>query len=156
MEFKIGGFYIRTDIKKLTLDEQIAVPQSIKFGKLADYKWEYKTRDINIFKCLLVKSKNEEEKYYPLINDVFDFIDLIEALKGFSGSKLMFNKEYKPNDKFTAKIVQEDGITRLCITFFSPNYYKFTYYFDKLECSMLAAKFSKVLQRVEAWQEQEV
>jgi len=60
--------------------------------------------------------------------------------------------EYKIKDKMTAKIVQKDGKKRLSVYF---TYYSYRLYLSRFECASLAAKFGKILQRCEPWQEQE-
>ena len=134
------------------LDEQILVPTQLKNGKPAEYTWQEKARDFTVFDGLNLLEK-EDDKYYRVISDIFDFIDLIELLKAFSGNKLNTKKTYQINDRFSAKTVQKDGNISLSLHF---KHYSYKLYLDKFECSSLAAKFSKILQRCEAWQEQEV
>ena len=149
MEFKIGDFIVYTNKKVEEFGDQIAVPTKLRNGKPSDYRWEYKTRDLTVFYRLNLLEK-KDGKYYGVIHDLFDFIDLIEVLKAFNGNKLNTEKEYNISDKFTAEIVQQDGNITLKIHFKN---YSNSLYLDKFECSSLAAKFSKILQKCEPWQE---
>jgi len=151
MRFYIDDFIVYTNKKAETLGEQIIVPTSIRSGKPSKYEWRDKTRDFTAFNSLSFLEK-EEKKYYYVISDVFVFIDLIEVLKAFSGNKLNTEKEYNLSNKFTAKIAQKDGDITLKIHFKN---YSNSLYLDKFECSSLAAKFSKILQKCEPWQKQE-
>ena len=150
MEFKINNFIVYTDREKEELNEQIAVPTKIKNNKPSEYEWEYKTRDLTVFKGLLLLEKRDG-RHYSVINDLFDFIDLIELLKAFSSKKLDVEKEYNINNKAAVKITQKDGKKYLSIHFTN---YSYILYLDKFECTSYAAKFSKILSRCEAWQEQ--
>ena len=152
MQFKIGDFRFYT--KKITeqSNEQIAIPTTIKFGKPTEYEMQYKTREITVFSALALLEK-EDGKYYKVIDDVFELIDFIELLKAFIGNKLITKKTYKIGDSFTATTATKNGNMSLSILFTG---YSSKLYLDKFECSSLAAKFSKILQRCEAWQEQEV
>jgi hypothetical protein len=149
MRFKINNFIVATSKKIEQLKEQIAVPNSINQGKPNEYRWENKKREFTVFQTLLLKEKKDNE-YYVVIDDIFVFIDLVEILKAFNGNKLNTNKEYIIDKKFTAKIVQKNGDMSLKIYFKN---YSYALYLDKYECSSLAAKFSKILQRCEPWQE---
>ena len=164
MQFNIGDFRVYTDKKTETLgcclirhnltgnrscDEQVAVPTSLQSGKPSEYKWQHKTRDITVFDGLNLREK-KDGKHYRVISDLFDFIDLIELLKAFNGNKLDTSKIYQIGDSFNAKTAQKDGNMSLSIYFKD---YSSKLYLDKFECSSLAAKFGKILQRCEAWQE---
>ncbi len=151
MKFKIGDFIVLTNKKIEVLQDKIATPKEISSGKPSAYVWKHKTREFTAFSGLNLLEK-KDGKYYRVISDLFDFIDLIEILKAFSSNKLDTSKEYKINDKFTATTAQKDGNISLSIHFKN---YSYKLYLDKFECSSLAAKFSKVLQRCEAWQEQQ-
>jgi len=150
MKFRIDDFLIFTNKETEELNEQIAVPTKLENGKPSEYKWEYKTRDLTVFKGLLLLEKRDE-KYYSVITDIFDFIDLIELLKAFSSKKLNPDKEYNINSKAIVKISQKNREKYLSIHFKN---YSYVLYFDKFKCSSYAAKFSKILSRCEAWQEQ--
>lgn len=153
MQFKIDNFIIKTSSKIIELNEQIVIPSKISYsGKPEEYKFKNKTKEITIFKSLFFLEK-EEKKYYSVISDIFVFIDLIEVLKAFNGNKLNTEKEYNLSDKFTAKIAQKDGNINLKIHFTN---FSRSLHLDKFECSSLAAKFSKILNRCEVWQESEV
>jgi hypothetical protein len=89
-----------------------------------------------------------EYKGKAVIDDLFELIDLIEILKGFSGNKLTTNKTYFIGD-VTAEVVQKDKVNYLLICFKDES----KLYLDKFECSSLAAKLSKATARCEAWQE---
>lgn len=151
MQFNIGDFIVYTEKKTEELSEQIAVPTKLSSGKPSEYKWQYKTRDLTIFKRLNFLEK-KDNKYYRVISDLFDFIDLIEILKAFTGNKLDTSKTYQIGDSFTAKTASKNGNMSLSIHFKN---YSYKLYLDKFECSSLAAKFGKILQRCEAWQESE-
>jgi len=153
MRFKIDNFIVKTTTKIIELDEKIIAPSKVSYGgKPEEYKIKNKTKEVIIFDSLFFL-ENEEEKYYNVISDIFVFIDLIEILKAFNGNKLNTEKEYALSDKFTAKIAQQKGEITLKIHFTN---YSNSLYLDKFECSTLAAKFSKILQRCEVWQESEV
>jgi len=149
MQFDIGDFRVHTERKTEQLNDKIVVPTSLKSGKPSEYTWEYKTRDITVFDGLNLLEK-KDNKYYRVISDLFDFIDLIEILKTFNGNKLDTGKEYQVNDSFTAKTASKDSKMSLKIHFKN---YSYSLFLDKFECSSLAAKFGKILQRCEAWQE---
>jgi hypothetical protein len=149
--FKIGDFIVLTEKRTEKSSEQIAVPTNLEAGKPSEYKWKYKTREITVFKKLNLLDKTDGE-YYQVISDLFDFIDLIELLKAFNGNKLDTNKQYKISDRFTALTASKNGKMSLRILFAG---YTYSLYLDKFECSSLAAKFGKILQKCEAWQELE-
>lgn len=149
MKFKIGDFIISTSKKQEKLSEQIATPTELSNGKPSQYKWQYKTRDLTVFNMLALLEK-KDNKYYRVISNLFDFIDLIEILKSFNGNKLDTDKEYQISNSFTAKTVSKNSKINLSIQFTN---YSYQLYLDKFECSSLAAKFSKILNRCEAWQE---
>jgi len=151
MQFNIGNFKVCTEKRTDQLSDQIAVPTSLSNGKPSKYRWEYKTRDFTVFNGLYL-IENKDGKYYRVISNLFDFIDLIELLKSFNGNKLDTDKEYNINDYFTAKTVSKNGKISLKIHFKN---YSYSLFLDKFECSSLAAKFGKILQRCEAWQELE-
>lgn len=151
MKFKIGDFIVTTSKETEQLNEQIAMPTSLKNGKPSEYEWQYKTREITVFSGLKLLEK-EDGQYYLVISDLFDFIDLIEALKAYTGNKLDTDKEYQISNSFTAKTSSKNGKMSLKIHFTN---YSYSLFLDKFECSSLAAKFSKILQRCEAWQESE-
>jgi hypothetical protein len=144
MIFKIKDFIVITDKKIEQLNEQYLKPSEIKNDKASGLRWEYKLREFNAFiDFYYIKNK--------IISDIFEFIEFIELLKAFSSKKLEHNTEYKINRIVSARIVQKDRIYSLQITFHNQKIY-----LSYFECSSLAAKLSKVLQRCEAWQELEV
>jgi len=151
MKYHIDDFIVTTSKKAEKLKDKIAVPGTIIQGKPSEFNWENKTREFTIFKYLSLLKK-QEEKYYLVISDMFVFIDLIEILRAFTGNKLNVKKEYQIKDNFTANIVQKAGNLYLKIHFKD---FPHNLYLDKFECSSLAAKFSKILQRCEPWQEQD-
>jgi len=150
MKFKIDDFIVYTSKETEQLDERIAVPTKLENEKPSNYKWKYKIRDLTVFKGLLLLEKRDGQ-HYSVITDLFDFIDLIELLKAFSSKKLDIEKEYNINNRAIVKIAQKDGKKYLSIHFKN---YSYILYLDKFECTSYAAKFSKILQRCEAWQEQ--
>lgn len=149
MKFKIGDFIVYTEKTTEELSELIIVPTGLNSGKPSEYERRYKTRDLTIFQRLDLLEKKDGE-YYRVISDLFEFIDLIEVLKGFNSNKLDTSKTYRIGDSFTAKTAQKNGNMCLSIYF---TYYTYKLHLDKFECSSLAAKFSKILQRCEAWEE---
>ncbi len=151
MTFKIDNFIVETENKTLYLDEKIPKPQSIEKGRTTDFKWKHKTKEITVFSSLSL-FENEDKKHYVVISDLFVFIDLIELLKAHNGNKLDTGKKYNFANIFKAKLSQEKGKITLQIHF--KNHYA-SLFLDKFECSILVAKFSKILQRCEAWQEQD-
>jgi len=96
--------------------------------------------------------EEKDGKYYRVITDIFVFIDLIEILKAFAGNKLNINKIYNLSDVFTATIVQKNAEKFLRIHFKN---YSNSLHLCKFKCSALAAKFQKIIQRCEVWQELE-
>ena len=149
MQFNIGDFRVYTEKKTELLSDKIAVPTKLNNGKPSEYTWEHKSRDLIVFDRLNLLEK-DDGKYYKVIDNLFDFIDLIELLKGYISNKLETKKEYSINDHFTAEVVSHDGKTRLKIHFKN---YSYSLFLDKFECSSLAAKFGKILQRCEAWED---
>lgn len=151
MKYRIGDFRVITTQKTENLQGKIAVPTAIEGGRVGGYEFKNKTREFTVFQQLNLLEK-KDGKYYRVINDIFDFIDLIELLKAFVSNKLELSKEYQISDSFTAKIAQIDGNIRFKIHFKN---YTYSLFLTKFECNSLSAKFSKILQRCEAWQEQE-
>lgn len=142
MYFNFDGFTVEISKKEEELNDRIAVPSEIKNGKAINYVWKYRTREFNVFSSLAYKSE-------LVIDQLFDFIELVELLKAFSNNKLDTKKEYC-NNSFSAQIAQKDGEIFLKIEFAQNSQKK---YFTKFECISIASKFSKILQRCEAWQE---
>ena len=67
---------------------------------LRDWKWvEHKTKTYSIFTSVIYKND-------VFIDDIFDFIDLVEILKAFSSNKLNPDKKYKFNN-FDAKLTKQ-------------------------------------------------
>ena len=153
MKFEIDDFVVYTKKMTETLDQMTLVPKKLSYQKtkVEEYELIPKTREFIVFHGLNLIE--EDGEYYRVIRDLFDFIDLIEILKAFSSNKLDTSKTYQIGDRFTAKTAQKDGNIRLSIHFKN---YSYKLYLDKFECSSLAAKFGKILQRCEAWQELEV
>jgi hypothetical protein len=151
MTFKIDNFKVITGKKVEQLQDKIAVSTSIVSGKPDEFVWKNKKREFTIFQSLLLLEKTDNI-YYQVISDIFVFIDLIEILKAFIGNKLDTKKEYKIEESFTAKTAQKNGNMSLKIHF---KHYSYSLYLDKFECSSLAAKFLKISQRCEAWQDQD-
>jgi len=150
MIFKFNNFITVIENEKIELREKVAVAISINNGKPSNYKMLNKTREITVFKILSYLNL-EDKKSYRVIDDIFDFIDLIEILKAYAGKRLEKDTIYKLK-QFTAKIAFKNDIPKIKITF---NNFKNHLLLDKFECSSLAAKFQKITQRCEAWQEQE-
>ena len=153
MRFDIGDFRVYTKKISEKLDETYYKP-IFKYSSSSRpdaYEEVNKTREFTAFDGLNLKEK-KDNKYYNVINNIFDFIDLIEILKAFAGNRITTNKNYNINDKFEAKIVTKDKKISLFLHFKN---YSDNLYLDKFECSSLAAKFSKILSRCEVWQEQD-
>ena len=131
MEFKFNNFIVYTKQKTVLLEEKIAAPQKIERGKTTNFEWENKTKEITIFDALDLLDKKEGE-YYRVINDLFDFIDLVEILKAHAGNKLDIEKEYKFN-KFFAKFAQKDRKKYISIHFKN---YSYKLYFDQFEAKL--------------------
>ena len=112
--------------------------------------WQQKVREFTVFIGLNLHEE-KDEKYYRVISDLFEFIDLIELLKAFNSNKLDIGKEYQISDVFTAKVAQKSGKTSLKIHFKN---YSYSLYLDKFECASLAAKFGKILQKCEPYVEE--
>ena len=153
MTFEIDDFILATDIKIVELEEQIIAPTKLSYNnKPEENRIKNKTKEITVFHHLLYLEKNDK-KYHSVIDDIFVFIDLIEVLKAHNGNKLDTEKEYSFSNAFTAKISRKKRNFTLEIHFKN---HSNSLFLDKFECSSLAAKFSKILQRCEPWQEQEV
>ena len=152
MKFKINDFIVYTKKMQEELQETYLKPIfNYSNSKKPDSYIEVpKKREFIVFNSLSLREK-KDKKYYQVINDLFDFIDLIELLKAFSSKKLDVEKEYNINNKAAVKITQKDGKKYLSIHFTN---YSYILYLDKFECTSYAAKFSKILSRCEAWQEQ--
>jgi hypothetical protein len=148
MKFNFNNFMVQTEQEEEQLSELISAPTSIENGKPTNYILKPKTRNLTVFK-LLAFYENNKEQYFQVISDLFDFIDLIEVLKAYSGKRLEANKEYKFNG-FSAKIATKNEVSKLRVSF---DNFETVIFLDKFECSSLAAKFSKVVQRCESWQE---
>ena len=154
MTFKIDDFIIHLERKKeIFKNNLVSKPKKLSYSqsKIELYELVPRTRDFTVFSHLNFREERDG-KYYSVITDIFVFIDLVEVLKAFSGNKLNIKKEYNLSNKFTAKITQKDGNITLKIHFKN---YSNSLYLDKFECSSLAAKFSKILQKCEPWQELE-
>ena len=152
MIFKFNDFIIQVESKITETNEKVIAPIGLeKYSSKPIMGWKYRTREITIFDSLAFKNKGDK-KYYAVISDIFVFIELIEILKAFNGNKLNISKEYNISGKFTAKTTQKDSEIFLKIHFKN---YSNSLFLDKFECSSLAAKFTKILNRCEAWQEQE-
>ena len=150
MKFKIGDFIVYTEKVTEELSEKIAVATDVSHsGKPSEYKMRCKTRDLTIFEQLDFLEK-KDNTYYRVITDLFEFIDLIELLKAYTSNKLDTSKTYRIGKSFTAKIAQKNS--NMCLSIYFTNYSD-DLKLDKFECSALAAKFGKILQRCEAWAE---
>ena len=155
MRFEVGDFRVYTKKEVEELYETYLKPvinpdfNSQYIKKTDKYIETNKRREFTVFDRLKLL-ETEDNKYYTVIADLFDFIDLIEILKAFAANKLDTEKIYNINNKFTAKVAQKDKKTSLSLHFEN---YSYKLYLDKFECSSLAAKFSKILSRCEAWEE---
>ena len=150
MTFEFNDFRVYTTNAQEQLEETYFKPYFSKYGsKPEGYKETHKVREFTVFDGLNFKEESDK-KFYRVIDDIFDFIDLIEILKAFTGNKLDIEKTYNPNNKFTAKIVQKNQKISLSIHFTN---YSNKLYLDKFEANSLSAKFSKILSRCEPWQE---
>lgn len=151
MKFDLGDFLVYTETKKEEFAEIIAVPTNLSSGKPSDYKWQKKTRDFTVFEKLYFLNESKE-KFILVTTDIFEFIDLIEVLKAYSAKRLEDRKVYNLK-RFEVKIVKKNDIPKLRISFANVER---NILLDRFECSALAAKFSKILQRCESWQEQQL
>jgi predicted P-loop ATPase/GTPase len=145
-----------TEQKTIELDEEIIVPTKIGgYNKPSDYEFRHKTREFSVFSGFYIYD-SFHEKYCKVIDDLFMIIDLVELLKAFNGNKLDANKDYYEIVDFEntilckAEVVSKDGKISLRVWF---EKLKESFYIDKFECSSLAAKLTKILQKCEAWQE---
>jgi hypothetical protein len=144
-----------TEQKKVELDEKTAVPTEIRSSKPSDYEFRHKTREFSVFSGFYIYD-SFHENYCKVIDDLFTIIDLVELLKAFNGNKLDANKDYYEIVDFEntilckAEVVSKDGRMSLRVWFAA---LKESFYIDKFECSSLAAKLTKILQKCEAWQE---
>jgi len=153
MTFKINDFHVVTAQRIVELEETYFKPSKLSSSgaKIEKYVKVNKTREITVFNHISFYEQ-ADETYYSVIDDVFIFIDFVEILKAFSNKKLDTNREYKIADAFTAQTAQSSGEIYLKIDFKN---FSNSLFLDKFECSSFAAKFSKILQRCEAWQELE-
>jgi len=152
MRFDIGDFRLYTKKEFEILEETYFKPVfKYNSGRPDGYEEVHKNREFTVFDKLNLLEK-KDNKYYRVIDNIFDFIDLIEILKAFSGNKLSTDKIYRINDKFEAKIVTKNKIISLFLYFKN---YSYGLFLDKFECSSLVAKFLKILSRCEVWQEQD-
>ena len=144
MLIKIDYFF-SVDIfkEKIEIDEQIIVPTWIKDGKPSDYVCKWKEKEITVFGGL----RYGYEDRTVIENNLYELIDFIELLKAFSGNKLIQKKTYRINKNIEGRIVTKEGVVSLMLIFFGHE----KNYFEKYECSALAAKLSKVLSRCEPW-----
>jgi hypothetical protein len=136
MILTINNFTIVTKSILISTGEEMIVPQSIKNGKPTDFHLKDKKRMIKIFEDISYNS-------YMVIDNLFDFIEFIELLKAFSSNKLNTERTYKFK-YYEAKIVNKNKIFNLCLYL-----QKDKIFLDKFETSSLAAKFSKILQKIE-------
>ena len=106
-----------------------------------------------------VKKESKREYYYfsifgfstgkgyrEISTNLFDVIDFIELLKSFIGNKLSTEKSYKIANS-SAQIKQRHKENFLHFSFKFGN----EIYLDKFECSKLAAKLQKVIQKVDIY-----
>ena len=150
MTFEFNNFKVFIERKKEELDDLTTIPRKLTYNKtkVEEYQLVHKTREFIIFAGLNFLEENED-KYYKVISNLFVFIDLIEVLKAYSSKRLEDAKEYE-FEGFTAKIATKNEVKKLRISFQN---FKNNLFLDKFECASLAAKFSKILSRCEAWQE---
>ncbi len=116
---------------------------------LQDFKIEtiyIPNTNIQIFKNLQIEN---EKIFTSVTKDLFELIDLIEIMRAFTNNKLDTNKEYHLNNIFKAKFVQQDKKYYLAIQFVKTEK---IFFFDKIETAIYVAKFSKIIQRCEAYQ----
>ena len=161
MRFKFNNFEVNTEQLKIELDELYTKPLELEYNNARVRKYELvnKTKQITIFSNLklFIKSRSYQK---IVIDDLFEFIALIEILKAFSANKLDIEKKYR-EDSFTGEIVQKNKKFYLKIDltdlewndFVSDSDSDYVLFLDKFECTSLAAKFSKILSRCEVWQE---
>ncbi len=141
MIIEIGNFKVITRKQIEQLNEQIIVPYEIRNDKPANYTVNYKTREFTIFHQLSYKD-------ILITEDLFNFIALIEAIKGFAGNRFMDGKTYIINKNISVKMTQQNKQKYLNLKFL-----RYSLYLDKLECSILSSQLSKIIQKCEAWQE---
>ena len=131
---KFDNFIIILAVKKEVFNERNVV-QDLEGNRKEVFKYRHFTT--------LHKMNYHND---TIVNDVFEFIEFIETLRAFSSKKLRPKENYKFK-KFTAQIKHKHEMSYLHLVFESSDKY-----LDSFECSMLVSKFSKVLQRCEAWQ----
>lgn len=160
--YKINNFILETEVKKIPeygkiknrktgkIEEkilQISVPMNVSVnGKIDDYSLVEKTRNFTVFSSLEFFDF-EDEKYYIVISNIYDMIDLVELLKAFSSKKLDVDKTYELNNSFTGRI--EDGKNKNKVLEIHFKNFKNPLKLDRLECSIFATKFSKILNKCE-------
>ena len=141
MKFNFNDFTVIAKQKnKIYSDEKIAIPTEIKNGKPHNYEIKHKTKTYSIFTSVIYKND-------VFIDDIFDFIDLVEILKAFSSNKLNPDKKYKFNN-FDAKLTKQKNVFYLHFEIKEEH----KLYLDKFEATALAAKFSKILQKLDIFQ----
>ena len=148
MKFTFDKYIIYTKPYEVELmEERVVVVQLDNRKKPSAYDFKNKIKEVMIFEKLAFFNK-EDDYYYLIIDDVFDFIDYIEILKSFANNKLEKDITYKLKN-VTAKIVQKNK--KICLLVkhkdIEPIYY------DKYDCSRISAKMLKILSRCEIWQE---
>ncbi len=148
MKFEFDNFVVYTETKVIQMRETIIVATGINGSKPSGYVEKQKTKEIIIFKQLNFMDSTEN-KYYRVLDDIFNFIDFIEIIKSFIGNKLEALELYK-FEKFEVNVANKNKKVYLKIHF--KNYAE-SLFLEKYQASTLAAKFSKILQRCEPWQE---
>jgi hypothetical protein len=151
IRFKFNDFIVFVEEQKIEKDEKYLHPIKLNSDKtrVREYELRNRVKEFIAFTGLSFLDK-EDEKFYIVISDLFDFIEFVELLKAFSSKKLVPEETYNISDKLEARIARKNGVSYLSIQFKN---YSDKLFLGKFQCSSLAAKFSKILSRCEPWQE---
>jgi hypothetical protein len=80
----------------------------------------------------------------PIINNIFEFIKLIELLKLYNSNKLNKDEDYIINSQVNGSLKQKNGKVTLNLKFLDKNIF-----LSKFECAGLIASFNKILSKLE-------
>jgi len=133
-------FLYKKKVEQKTLDQISAIAEfNVYDNSPKKHKRAYKSKEITTFGGMFYLG-------ILILKDIFDFIALNEAIKGFAGNRYTSSKKYKITDYITANMIDSKGLKMLKLTMNDQELL-----LDKLECSILSAKFSKIIQKCDLW-----
>ena len=133
-------FLYKKKEEQKTLDQISAIAEfNVYDNTPREYKKTFKSKEIVTFAGMYYRN-------ILALEDIFDFIALNEAIKGFAGNRYTSSKKYKITDYITANMIDSKGLKILKLTINDQELL-----LDKLECSILSAKFSKIIQKCDLW-----